>query len=171
MRPDTSSYPHYFNTYIKLVPEENIVQAIELHSPYAMQFFSSISEEQSLYKYADEKWTVKEILQHVIDAERIFAYRALALARGEQNALPGFDEVNYAKNADTNNRHWSSLVKEFIHVRSSSEDLIKSLDESKMQITGSVSDYRISVLAILYTLAGHCIHHINIIKERYLDID
>jgi len=171
MRPDTSSYPQYFNTYIKLVPEENIVQAIELHSPYAMQFFSSISEEQSMYKYADEKWTVKEILQHVIDAERIFAYRALALARGEQNALPGFDEVNYAKNADTNNRHWSSLVKEFIHVRSSSEDLIKSLDESKMQITGNVSDYRISVLAILYTLAGHCIHHINIIKERYLDID
>lgn len=171
MRPDTASHPAYFKTYINLVPESNIKTAILVQTPKANQFFQSISEEQSLYRYSEDKWTIKEILQHVIDTERIFCYRALAIARGEKNILPGFDESSYGMNAHANDRTWKDLTDEFTAVRISTEYLVKSFNEDDFVKSGSVSDYRISLLAILYTIVGHVAHHINIIKERYLDVE
>ncbi|MBN9350825.1 MAG: DinB family protein [Chitinophagaceae bacterium] len=170
MRPEISTYPPYFNTYIKLIEGDDIKKIIPELSASQLQFFESISEVQSVYKYADEKWTVKEVLQHVIDAERIFCYRTLALARGEKNILPGFDENDYARNSHANDRNWSDLIEEFKAVRNATGHFIKSLNDSDLKKSGSVLDYRISVHALLYVIAGHSQHHINIIRQRYLDL-
>lgn len=170
MRPEAATYPSYFNTYIRLVEGNDINEIIARESPNAFRFFESISEEQSHYKYDDEKWTVKEVLQHVIDTERIFSYRTLAIARGETNTLPGFDENYYGKHAHANDRTWVDLVAEFKAIRGATTFLIRSFIESDMKKSGAVGDYHISVAAICFTIAGHVQHHINIIRERYLEL-
>lgn len=170
MRALPTTYPAYFNTYIKLVEENEIMYAFKNQQDFAINFFNLISEEESTYKYADNKWTIKEILQHVSDAERIFAYRALAIARMDKNVLPKFDENSYAANSNANAKKWQDLVEEFIVVRKSSEILYKFFTEEQLKRSGNVSDYAITVLALGYTIIGHTAHHINIIRERYMDI-
>ena len=170
MRPSLNTYPTYFNTYIKLVTDDDILSAFLNQGPSATRFFEQISEVDSTYKYAEKKWTIKEILQHISDAERIFAYRALAFARKEKMALPSFDENIYAANSDANSKSWESLVEEFISVRKSSEILFKLFSSEQLKRSGQVNDYSISVLALGYTIVGHAAHHINIITERYIDI-
>lgn len=170
MRPDPATYPPYFNNYIKLVEGNDIHEIIAKQTPANLKFFESISDDQSLYRYDDEKWTVKEVLQHVIDTERIFCYRALALAREERNTLPGFDENNYGKRAHANNRKWTDLVEEFKAVRNATTFLINSFEETDFKKSGAVSDYQITVGAISFIIAGHVLHHINIIRERYLEV-
>ncbi len=170
MRPLPPTFPSYFNTYIKLIPESDVMDALNNHALRASRFFDLISEEQSFYKYADGKWTVKEILQHVIDTERIFCYRALAIARKEITSLPSFDERKYAANSFANNRTWKKLTEEFKVVRQSSVLLFDSFTKENLELTGKVSDYQMTVLALGFTIAGHVEHHMNIIRERYLDV-
>lgn len=170
MRPSLNTYPTYFNTYIKLVLEDNIMSAFTKQELSATRFFRQISEADSTYKYAEKKWTIKEILQHISDAERIFTYRALAFARKEKMTLPTFDENIYAANSDANSKSWEALIEEFISVRKSSENLFKFFSPEQLKRSGQVSDYTISVLALGYTIVGHAAHHINIITERYLDV-
>ncbi|MEO6683758.1 MAG: DinB family protein [Ginsengibacter sp.] len=171
MRPLPNTFPSYFNTYIKLIPEGNVSVALTKNLSKAEAFFNLISEEQSQYSYANGKWTVKEILQHIIDAERIFCYRALSITRKEPATLPSFDENKYAANSLANNRSWNDLTKEFQVVRQSSILLFNSFTNEKLECIGNISDYTMSVLALGYTIAGHTAHHIQIIRERYLDID
>jgi uncharacterized damage-inducible protein DinB len=168
MRPSPTTYPAYFNNYIKLVEEDDIHQALRDQEVEAEIFFNLITEDESLYRYAEEKWSIKEILQHVMDAERIFSYRALTFARKDNNALPSFDENNYAKNSNADNRPWEELIEEFLALRKSTELLFNSFTEENLNTSGKVSDYSMTVLALGYTIAGHMTHHINIIKERYL---
>lgn len=170
MRPLPDTFPSYFKTYIKLIPESDVMEALINHAKRAEKFFNLISEEQSLYKYADEKWTVKEILQHVIDAERIFCYRALAIARKEAIPLPAFNEGKYAAQSFANLRPWKDLTEEFNVVRQSSILLFHSFPKESMERSGKVSDYQMSVLALGFTIAGHVEHHMNIINERYHDV-
>ncbi len=170
MRPLPNTFPSYFNAYIKLIPENAVIVALKNHATRAEKFFNLISEEQSLYKYADGKWTVKEILQHVIDAERIFCYRALAIARKEMTILPSFDERKYAASSQANQRSWKELTEEFNVVRQSSIMLFHSFKNESLGYSGKVSDYQMTVLALGYTIAGHVEHHMNIIRERYHDV-
>lgn len=170
MRPPQSTYPLYFNNYIKLVYEEDVHTAIKNQTVEAKEFFDHISEEQSIYKYAEEKWTIKEILQHVLDAERVFAYRAMTFARKDDHILPSFDENDYAKNSNGNNRSWKGLIEEFIALRKSTSLLFDSFTEENLNTTGKVSDYNITVLALGYIIAGHATHHVNIIRERYISV-
>ena len=167
MRPEPNSYPEYFNQYISLVKGDNILSAIAIQSPEDIRFFQSISEEQSTFRYAPDKWTIKEVLQHVIDAERIFTYRALAIARTEQQTLPGFDEALYAQNAHANDQTWLSIVQEFKAVRNSTIELVRSLNDNDLTRVGSVSNYKISVLAMLFMTVGHVMHHTHVISDRY----
>ena len=109
-RPSTDTYPSHFEPYVKLVPEEDFKNALKNQSSEAENFLKTISEEQSLYRYAEGKWTLKEVLQHLIDAERVFAYRAMAFARGDKNNLPSFDENSYAANSRANQRSWQDLA-------------------------------------------------------------
>lgn len=170
MRPLPTTFPSYFNNYIKLVPEENVLAALKDNAQKSGVFFSKISEEQSVYKYAKDKWTVKEIVQHIIDTERIFAYRALAIARGDTAVLPSFDENKYAANSLANQRTWKELTEEFQSVRHSTIFLFDSFQGDTLNQSGKISDYQMTVLALGFTSAGHVIHHMNIIRERYWDI-
>ena len=168
MRPSPDSYPPYFNTYIKLVEETDVITALLNHGDEAESFFSKINESETLYRYAEGKWTIKEILQHINDAERVFCYRALAFARREQATLPGFNENQYAANSHANDLSWSSLLNDFKITRKNSISLFNLFTDDDLDHVGKASDYSISVRALGYTIAGHCIHHINIVKERYL---
>ena len=168
MRPSPDSYPPYFNTYIRLIEETDLITALLNHGDEAEAFFSKINESQALYRYAEGKWTIKEVLQHAIDTERIFCYRALVFARGESQPLPGFNENDYVAKSHGNENSWESLLGDFKATRQNSISLFQSFNDQDLDRCGIANDKSMSVRAIGYTIAGHCLHHINIIKERYL---
>ena len=167
-KPLPANYPGHFQRYIDQVPETESLSAIINQGPEIMPFLSTISEEKSMYAYAEGKWTIKELLQHIIDAERIFTYRALCIARGEKENLPGFEENDYAANSFANNRRWDSLVKEFLTVRQSTELLFKSFTEEMLDNLGTSNNKTIDVSSIGFIIAGHYYHHKKILLERYL---
>lgn len=167
-RPLPGTFPAYFDHYINLVETSSAIEAIDKYSDQLIIFFSGLPEEKANYKYAEDKWTLKDVLQHIIDCERIFAYRALTIARGDKTPLPGFDENLYAKNSNSGNRTWSSLLNEFKLVRQSSDILLKNLNNEQLQQIGTSNNNPMSVNALVYIFYGHILHHINIINERYL---
>jgi uncharacterized damage-inducible protein DinB len=164
----SGSYPSHFAGYIELVINEDLDSILKNQIETSKQFFNSIPEEKTDYRYAEGKWNIKEVLQHIIDTERVFAYRALAFARQEPNALPGMDENSYAKNSNADSRKWKNLIDEFEAVRQSTIHLYQSFSESQLEAEGKTVSHEISVRALGYTIAGHSAHHINILKERYL---
>lgn len=168
MRPQSGTYPVYFDNYIKLVDAISIEEAIEKYSDDLIKFFKKIRESNADYRYAPGKWSLKELLQHIIDAERIFAYRALCIARKDGTHLPGFDENSYAAESKADSRTWKSLLKEFKSVRKSTNNLIKSLNEEQLQQSGNTNGQPNTVVAISFVIFGHIIHHMNMVKERYL---
>lgn len=126
------------------------------------------TKEKRSYRYAEGKWTIKEVLQHIIDAERVFAYRALCIARKDATPLPGFDENVYAENCKAEQRKWKDMINEFIAVRLSSESLFASFDDEQSETSGTASGKSIYVAAIGFIIAGHAIHHSKVVKEKYL---
>lgn len=169
-KPSPSTYPEYFQRYINQVKEEDLQLAFKNQMPAAEIFFQSINEELSKKKYAEGKWSIKEVLQHIIDAERVFTYRAMCFARKEENILPSFDENNYANNSNANGRQWKSLIEEFTATRKSTQYLFNSFNDESLNTIGKASNYTISVAAIGFVTVGHLTHHIHIIQERYLGV-
>jgi uncharacterized damage-inducible protein DinB len=167
-RPNQNDYKPYQEEYIKTVEGDNILKVLEVQLKAIPEFLNSIPEDKGLYSYSAGKWTIKEIIEHMTDGERIFAYRALSIARGETQILPGFEQDDYVKAAHSNNRKISELVDEFRKVREANLSLIKSFIEDDLNKRGNISDYQITVNAILYVMAGHANHHLNILKEKYL---
>jgi hypothetical protein len=167
-RPDLSRVPEFYHKYMNLVPENDLMTAFKNQTPVTIDFFEKIPPGKIDYAYAEGKWTIKEVLQHITDAERVFSYRALRFARKDATPLPGFDENLFAKNAKTDRRNWSDLLDEFRSVRKSTEYLFKSFDEEQMNETGISSNHPNYVLAFGYISIGHALHHVNVIKERYL---
>ena len=167
-KPNAVDYPEYFGKYISLVNEDNLYDAFKNQFPKLELFLGSIDETRSSFAYAPGKWTLKELLQHTIDTERIFNYRALCYARKEPASLPGFDENLYAENSNGNGRDWNSLINEMINVRRSTEDLYKSFTEEMLALKGTANNKTMTVLGLGYTTIGHVYHHINIVNERYL---
>lgn len=163
-------YPEFFQRYLDEVKEDNLTMAFENQMPAAEAFFQTITEEFSNRKYAADKWTIKEVLQHIIDTERVFNYRALCFARKEPQALPSFDEKSYALYSNANNRKWKSLIEEFAAVRKSTEYLYKSFPEEVLDLVGKTNKYSISVLTLGFLTVGHLNHHIRIIQERYIGV-
>ena len=170
LKSRAGNYPENFQRYVDEVKEDDLKAALQNQMPAAEIFFQSISEELSKRKYAEGKWTIKEVLQHVIDAERIFAYRALAFARRDTNTLPPFDENEYAVNSNANDRSWLDLVAEFSSVRKSTMFLYNSFSGEAMNAIGKASDYTIGVSTLGFVIAGHVNHHIRIIQERYIGV-
>jgi len=168
-RPDLSKVASFYHNYINLITHDDIVTAFKTETPKLIKFIDGIPASKQDYRYADGKWSIKELLQHMIDAERIFCYRALRFARKDTTPLSGFDENNYAANAKTENRKWDELVDELKTVRKASEYMFCSFDEEQLNSTGISSNNSISVLAIGYIVVGHTLHHTNILKERYLN--
>jgi len=167
-RPQTTEAADYYFRYIDLITSDDIVPAIENQMGKMLQLLSGISEEQSLYSYAAGKWTIRELLNHVNDGERIFAVRGLWFARGFIDPLPGFEQDIAVENAHANNTSWADLVEEFKNVRLSTISFFKSLPDEAWDRTGVASDNPVSVRAIAYIIAGHVAHHIGVLREKYL---
>jgi len=167
-KPDFSRVPPFFHPYIKQVTEDDVLQALKNQAPSFIRFLTSIPAGKRNYRYAEGKWTLQEMLQHIIDTERIFAYRALCIARKEKASLPGFDEREYAAHSKASNRNWNNLIEEFAVVRDSTILLFQSFDAEQLESEGMASEKPIYVLGIGFTIAGHVNHHKNIIEDRYL---
>lgn len=168
MRPDLSRVGNSFHNYINLVTEDELTEAFDKESGSFIRFLDTIPVEKYDYRYAEGKWTIKEVLQHIIDAERIFAYRALRFARKDKTPLPGFDENSFAAASKADARNWDKLVEEFKVVRRSSELLFHSFDEEQLESDGISSNAPNYVLALGFIIIGHTMHHQKILKERYL---
>ncbi len=165
----TPVYENYFKKYTALVPEKDINPAFENQNAAMKKLFKKISEEKSNYKYAKGKWTLKELMQHAIDTERVFAYRALAIARKEKAILPSFDENLYAKNADANKRTWAALTTEMKMVRQTTKLMFASFSKKMLDTSGFFSSMSADVKTLGLIIVGHFYHHINIIEERYFN--
>ena len=167
-RPIQGDFIAYQESYINCTRGNNIHEIIANHSANIDDFINALPEAKAEYKYAPEKWTVKDVLQHIIDAERIFVYRALTFARKDKSALPGFEENDYAANANTLLRSLQSLKDEFIATRKSTDIFLASLTDDETKQSGMANNNLITVNAIAFVILGHALHHINILQERYL---
>ena len=167
-KPSPTSYPGYFQKYIDQVPEQDLHEAFANQDSVMQHFLSSISEERSMHAYAEGKWTIKEVLQHMIDTERIFNYRALCFARKEAASLPGFEENDYAANSNANARTWQSLVGEFLALRLGTEMLYNSFNDEMLATAGKANNNEVTVGSIGFISIGHFYHHKKVIEERYL---
>jgi hypothetical protein len=158
----------FYQNYIKLAPDENVLKGLERNTKNFRRLLKKIPRKKIDKAYAEGKWTIKELLQHMIDAERVFAYRAITFARKDKTQLPSFDENTWAAQSMASQRDWKEMVTEFKLLRGSTVSMFASFDDSQLRSIGTASGKEINVLALGYILAGHVEHHINIIKERYL---
>lgn len=168
MKPSIEKIPEFYRPYILEIKEEDVVKALWNQKEETIKLFSGISEEKGLFAYAEGKWSIKEILGHITDAERVFAYRALCFARNETIALPGFDENSYVAAANFNKRTVPSLLSEYMAVRLSSFALFESFSPSDLEKTGTANGKTFAVNTLGYIMLGHEKHHLRILKERYL---
>ena len=167
-RPEKTEYGEWYADYISLVPEVDIVTALAAQVGELQEVCGEISEDQGFYAYADGKWTIKEVIGHLNDGERIFAYRALRIARADKTPLPGFEQDEYIASGRFNGRTVADLIEEFALLRRSNIMLFKNLaDEAWLRI-GTASENPASVRAIAYIMVGHVRHHANILRTRYL---
>ncbi|MEP6748328.1 MAG: DinB family protein [Bacteroidota bacterium] len=157
-----------FLNYINKAQDADVEKSIRQSTKAFKKLLKTIPPKKRKHAYAEGKWTIKETLQHLIDAERVFAYRALRTARLDATPMPGFDENNWAGVANKKDRKWNGLVKEFMIVRASTELLFENLGDEELLFAGMASNLPINALALGYVIAGHTQHHIDIIKERYL---
>lgn len=167
-RPDLSRVPEYYHKYIAHVKESDFKEALSNSTAAVLNLVENLPAVKSDYRYADDKWTIKEVLQHIIDAERVFSYRALRFARQDETPLPGFDQNQFASNAKADKRNWNDLVEEFKAVRKATEYLFASFDDEQLNASGIASDNPVYVLGIGFIIAGHCLHHLKVVQERYL---
>jgi hypothetical protein len=169
-KPGSDEHVAYVRQYIDLVPDDGLVlEHLRANLDVTAAFLRSLPEECLLYRYAPGKWTVKEIVQHLADDERIYAYRALRFARGDATELPGFDQDAYTAETGANRRTLDDLLGEFATVRAGTLSLYAGLDDSVLVRAGVASGNVMSVRAIAYHIAGHELRHMNVIRERYVN--
>jgi uncharacterized damage-inducible protein DinB len=167
-RPLAEEYHENYQKYFDLVPEGAYLDLLGQNSKETVRFFEAIPKEKLDHKYAPGKWTIKELLMHLIDTERVFSYRALVAARGDTTLHYRMDEELYAKNVDVTHRTLQSLISEFQAVRCSTEKLFETLTDAQSKSRCNVVTHPMTARAIGYFIVGHVQHHLNIIEERYL---
>ena len=158
----------FYQNYINKAPDENVVKAIEKNARNFRKLLKRIPKKKIDYAYSTGKWTIRELVQHIIDAERVFSYRATSIARKDPTPLPSFDENIWAANSQASKRSWKELINEFRSLREANEVLFSSFGEEQLRSIGTASNKQVNVLALGFIIAGHVEHHIDIIKERYL---
>tara|TARA_R100001198_G_scaffold32884_1_gene17555 strand:+ start:978 stop:1493 length:516 start_codon:yes stop_codon:yes gene_type:complete len=171
MRPtqlNSSEHNSYYRQYIDLVEDIPLLSALELSKSRTQSFFQNIPKQKLEYRYAENKWTPKDILQHIIDTERVFGYRALYFSRDQSADLRGFDENQFAANTHANTRTIDDLLNEYLVVRNATVSLFKSFDDNQLKSIGMANNSKMSVRAAGFIICGHEMHHCNIINERYL---
>jgi hypothetical protein len=167
-RPDPSEYAAYYGKYVSLVPDGQMMDLLEANMNETVSFLSSIPESRTGFRYAEGKWSIKEVLGHVNDTERVFAYRALRIARNDTTPLPGFDQEGFVRSGRFDQRDWKSLIEEFKAIRKSTIFLFEHFPEEAWSRKGTASNNPVTVRAIAWILIGHGIHHLQILRERYL---
>jgi hypothetical protein len=167
-RPNIEDYDSYFKGYILQVKGESFNEIFDNHNSDILAFWKIIPENKWEYSYAINKWTIKQVLQHMIDTERILAYRALSIVREDTQILNEFDVNKYAELGNAKSRNYNELVDEWNLLRESNNLMFKSFSLNDLSKYGHVGTKRLSVRAILYIIFGHAVHHINIIEKRYL---
>jgi DinB superfamily len=167
-RPSSDEYAPYYEKYIALVPEGDIVTTLTKQLDTTLTLLREIDETQAGKRYAPDKWSIKELLGHVIDTERIFGYRALRFARNDQTPLAGFEQDDYVRSANFDARRFADLTKEFELVRRNTIELFNSLNDEGWSKRGTANNVEVSVRALAYITAGHAAHHVQILKTRYL---
>ncbi|EPD50340.1 hypothetical protein HMPREF1210_02911 [Paenisporosarcina sp. HGH0030] len=167
-KPLRDEYPAYYENYIGLVPDGELTDNLNTQIQDMITLFSSVDETQANYRYAENKWTLKEVIGHITDTERIMSYRLLRIARGDQTPLSGYDDEQYVREASFHSRSLSNLLEELVAVRYSTVSLIKGLHENTWPRKGIANNGEITVRALAYIIAGHELHHVKIIKESYL---
>jgi hypothetical protein len=163
-----AKHPTYYKTYLANVNDGPVLEVFEKHWQESFAFWSAITEGQSCFSYAAGKWTIKQILLHIIDTDRVFGYRVFALARSEKQELLSFDQDEYVDHSEADNRTWKEILAEYEAVKSANYLLLKGLSEKQWQGENNMAGQPISVLALAYVMPGHDLHHIAICKERYL---
>jgi hypothetical protein len=169
-RPDSSQYPAFYETYISLVQTDDPVAQLETQLEDTLALLRGVNEAQAMQGYALEKWNLKQVLGHMIDTERVFAYRALWFARGNETPLPGFDQNEFMQNSRFDALVWTDLIQEFEWLRRANLFAFKSFDEAAWDRAGNASGGAFTTRAKVYAIAGHELHHVKIIREKYLGV-
>ena len=167
-KPQSGDYGKFYENYVNKVEVDSLKEAITKYAHPLTYFFTNLPEEKGDFKYAPEKWSLKDLLQHMIDTERIMSYRMLRIARNDLTALPGFEENEYAENAGASQRSFVSLKEELIALRKSTDLMIQSFTEEQLNNSGTASNQRVTANAIGYIIFGHLMHHKQVVEERYL---
>ena len=169
-RPDETEYAVYYGRYIGQIDGVDVVAVLEQQLQSALSLLREIDDRTAEFRYAPGKWTVKELIGHVIDTERVFAYRALAFARNDRTALPGFDENSWAENANYSSLPFADILLEFETVRRSTVLLFRQMDDSAWTRRGNANGKDMTTRSAAFVIAGHLQHHLEILKSRYLSI-
>jgi uncharacterized damage-inducible protein DinB len=169
-RPESNSneYNPFYETYVSKIGDGEITAILENQKKEWEKILLGIPDEKWDYKYGEDKWSIRQLVMHVIDAERVFAMRALCISRGEKQNLFGFDQDEYMANTDYSHRKKEDIVSELIVVRNGSTHLFKNMTEQQTEMLGTASEHSVSVRGLAYIIAGHAEHHLRILKERYL---
>lgn len=167
-RPEKSEYAAFYETYVSLVDETEIVAALENQIGEMQKLFAGVSDERASYAYAEGKWNIRQLFGHVIDGEKVFAYRALRFSRNDQTPLAGFEENFYVSNSNFDDYKIADLLEEFSLLRKANVIFFANLTDEMWSRTGTASENSISVRALAYIMVGHVRHHAKILRERYL---
>jgi DinB superfamily len=168
LRPQTGEYASYFERYISLVPGNDILAAFEEQSRQMLLLFSGRTDTDGDFRYAPEKWTLKEVLGHMNDTERIMGYRALRIARGDATPMEGFEQDDYVRNGPWGQRPLTDAIEDYVAIRRATVSLFRNLDEPAWTRRGVANKHEVTVRALAYTIAGHELHHRKILEEKYL---
>ncbi len=167
-RPGMGDYDPFYQTYVDHVIEMNLDDALKSTHKITQKFLKAIPEDRESFRYAEGKWSIKEVIGHMMDAERVMAYRALRFSRKDYTDLPGYDENLYAPNANAESFTLAELSKQFQNIRTCTIDLFSGFTESMLDEKGPANGSMASVLALGYIIAGHEAHHLGVIRDRYL---
>lgn len=168
-KPKQGEYPEYFEKYYSNLPADaNLLALLTQSNMDTIDVVTSVDEETLQFRYAEGKWSIREIIQHLMDSERVFAYRAMRIARGDKSENPGYDENEYAANSFADDRNIMDMVREFSLLRASTIELFKSLNDEALQQIGFANGYNVTPAAIGYAIAAHEMHHLKVIEQKYL---
>lgn len=168
MRPAAHEFPAYYEQYVDLVESDDVMSVLDAQRDEMAELIGLLDDDRARYRYEDGKWSIKELLGHIVDSERIFGMRALCIARGDTQPLPGFDENVYVVNAVFDERALESIVDEWFSLRDANIQLFFSFSDEDLSRVGIANAKPITPRAIIWTIAGHALHHMRILKERYL---
>jgi hypothetical protein len=167
-RPAQTEYDPYYERYVSLVADTDIIGTLGSQTTRLQDLLTGMFEEQGTYRYAEGKWSIKELIGHLIDGERMFAYRLFRISRGDETPIEGFEQDGYIENAHSDDRSFADLLQEFSLLRQSSMIYLKNMRPDDWSRVGTANNVKISARALVYIMAGHIEHHLAILKERYL---